>query len=477
MKSETSGVNGAVTAAISQKGIQSFCSSGLIDFVKGQIGKSSVPDEKYGNYDIGHDKNVWIKITGGEATLQDINLDSVSQGDNGTFTIVFKATIYIVYGTWHEEFDHIEYTQGTVIKNHEKHTFTNEFYFTVDPVDLTFDVQLTLKSGKLVIVVNSCSSKVKSVDIHLPGDSVLAGHCKSVQDKIDSKIKDSISKEDFATPIKDKIQPYFDEIPDSGKLTDNIVVKFPFEGMEFENNNSIEAGTTAQVVFKGTPYPEKFSFLPYPAVVTDKDIHFFVHNYEFNGLLWAFYQEGDLHERITKDMLPDPQELTTDYYSGIPGLDWIATDFPHRDMVVYVTALESPTVAINTTGAKVTYKVNCTLKVIDNSNEILLIEAIVDQVCDLTSLALVGSGGLQRVTFKFSLDTFTAKLEKSYKPIDPALFNLIWKMIIEPEYARQMEKVGETGVALPSMTLFSFCNTAFGLLTDYLSVKTNICAP
>ena len=474
-------IKGAVTVAISKKGITSFCTNGLIDMINKQIEEVKVPDEGVflegftsglGVYDLG------VNVNTGKLSINNLATSAVNQIPGGMFSISIKGDLKLAYKNWHESYYYYVYNSGNTIKHYCDRDL-NDFSLTIRDFKLEMTIQFSVADNNLKIEVIKCNSFIDpaKIDLIFPPQSFLQSRMKCVKDAVKQKVVEIVTKIDFGAMIKKIMDHLFEQIPNSGHLTDDIMYHFPVVGLQFNNNNSMEAGITGQVTYKGQSYPGELPMLPYPAVVEEKDMNFDIHEYEFNALLWSFYEAGDLHLRLTGDMTNDPKEFNTEYYHDIPGLEWMAEKYPNSPIVVYITALDSPTVSLVPESLSTVINVECDLKAIHDGEETSLIKLIVNQTDDLKNLKIVTGKDIQKVTFKFVLNKFDATIESSIEPVDPTFFKIMWKMIVEPYYANLMGKVGETGIPLPSMNIFSLGEPEIKLNNRYLSLSTNICKP
>jgi hypothetical protein len=138
-------------------------------------------------------------------------------------------------------------------------------------------------------------------------------------------------------------------IPNSGQLTPAITYEYHPQTLTFPDGG-LAFGSNGAVTFKrrdGTvvPYPGAAPPpLALPPVDPAKHINFYVHQYDFDALLWAFFEDGDLHLHVTKGMLIDGEPLETNTYEGTP-LHALWEKYPNRDMTMTIAALTAPTVA------------------------------------------------------------------------------------------------------------------------------------
>jgi hypothetical protein len=476
-------IKGAVTVAISKQGITNFCNNGLIDIIKDQVEGLNAPNKAFSQSGFISGLGVYdlcVSVSAGKLSINNLITSSAVQQPNGTFSITISADLSLAYNSWHESYSKIFVSPGTLdpIRQYFDQEFS-DFSIKIVGIKLELTIQFTVVANNLEIEVIKSTSTIdpNKIELNFPTRSFLQSRMSCVKKEVKKMVVELISKIDFGSLIKKVANNLFEQIPNSGHLTKDIIYQFPVVGLQFLNNNSMEAGITGMVTYKEEVYPAELPLLPYPNVEEKKDVNFDIHEYEFNALFWAFYKEGDLHMRLTGDMTNDPKEFNTDYYNDIMGLEWMAEKYPNCPIVAYITAIDSPLVSIIPGSLSSIINVDCELKAVQNGTEISLIKVIVNQKDDLTNLTIVTDKNIQKVKFKFTLDNFNATIESSIEPIDPAMFKLIWKMIVEPYYANKMGQVGETGVPLPSMEFFLLGDPEIKLNASYLSLSTNVCKP
>lgn len=142
--------------------------------------------------------------------------------------------------------------------------------------------------------------------------------------------------------MADAVNNLLKTIPNSGHLTANIIYQFPPTSLAFGKDGSIQAGISGAVFYNGETYSGTSVSVPLPPV-TEHDVHVYVNNYEFDALLWAFYENGTLALTVTPDMLPGV--LNTGYMPIKDALPKLYNFAPDADISLLISATQPPTVS------------------------------------------------------------------------------------------------------------------------------------
>ena len=129
--------------------------------------------------------------------------------------------------------------------------------------------------------------------------------------------------ESFTAAARASMVADLQTIANSGQLTPSITYEYHPRTMTFPDGGLV-FGANGAVTFKqknGTvlSYPGAVPApLALPAVDPAKHVNFYVHQYDFDALLWGFFMDGDLTMRVTRGMLVDGEPLETDTYQDTP---------------------------------------------------------------------------------------------------------------------------------------------------------------
>ena len=340
-----------LTAALSPQGIKNFVGEIITKLMAGSF---TAPDQP----DVVKDQGVplglcnmqvdSISLSGGSVTSMAATLQDVTQKSDGLFTVSLNASFDVAYAEWSES-GSITCPSGSPHSRPVKDPFDltlSGFSFTIDSIDLSFDVQIAQSGGSFTASVsNAAESGVDVGAVKLPPDSNL--HHPSlfgcINDRIDDAVKKAIAHVDFAKALQGELQTLLATIPNSGNIGHGIVYEFAPQTVTFPGDSGIVGGVNGQVVANGVTYPvAPPADIPLPAIVPTLDFVANVGTFELDALLWAFYQAGALQVTVTSGMVPNAQYLNTAFYESIlPALYDFAPDAP---MEVQVAAAQPPTV-------------------------------------------------------------------------------------------------------------------------------------
>ncbi|BBB92574.1 MAG TPA: hypothetical protein PKA28_03900 [Methylomusa anaerophila] len=546
---------GAITAAVSQKGMKYFFATIMADTIKNCLAGQTISHENIPNTGkiVGtYIENINIDMDNGATSNVSVasNDNAFIQSDSGKFTMSFLASFDVSFEKWHEKGRYCVPSNPPDVVSFDDDC-RDKFHFHVGNLEYKIDLSLSVSKGNFVIDVTKVTQgTIQESNIHIPDDSEIAGieGNSCVPGRFLSGINTHfVAGIDFANNIKNALNTNLATIPNSGHLTDKIVfffapdqIAFPKDG---DGNYYTQSSVSGQVTYNGAAYPGQIpSVPPQPDNVPGKHIHFNATDYVFNGLFWGFYNDGRIKLEVVKNMLADPQELNTSYYKDTyPAIFKFA---PNCDMVVDVAAIQAPTQQ-NQTAYEITDTTiqNLTSKVpadvlktltddmkggiyigIDNFNSDLntylgadnfklygslidiqsqtvasvvshsmsfdvyalmpdtggnvqktfMFEANVSQTDYLNQYVLGVQGNAQTVQFYFNLHDANATVVKSNVPGLQDDFNNFWLFVIRPEMAKTIQKMGDTGVALPFVKGFLFENATVNLFEGYTSIASDI---
>ncbi len=292
--------------------------------------------------------NFNISLSAGSLSNFSTALQSVTQNENGKFTLVMVASnVTVNYSSWKETYDYDETNDG----------YTSPTYpgsggpwpYTMGISTLTFTVPITFaqQASSYTLTVGQVTATSSGYSPNLPSGSVLSTTSNAcVQSGVDNATLQALDTIDFQTPLQNTLWNLVLTIPASGHLTPDIVFNFNKGDtpLAFPNDAGMSLGVTGNVNWQGNAYSDGTApSLGMPSMPTSNDVHFYAADYEFNELYWAFYKDGRLNTTITKNQLIDQDALTTDYYQGT-SLDPLYEAYPDDDMTVDVMPQSAPTV-------------------------------------------------------------------------------------------------------------------------------------
>ncbi len=403
---------------------------------------------------------------------------------DGEFSIDARLTGNLHFN-WHEE--HTYMPHGG--KSNDL-SFDSDFTITLNHVNLTITIKISLdESNNLTLTPKVTHAEVtdKDFDFTVPYQSGFTSNFSCVTKRIHREISDKIGSaiDGMATQIQAKLNDDVDQIPKSGKLTSNITYLFPGTpgGLLFSNDNGvigIQYRVLGKLQWKGTNAPGDIGSVPFPPVPTDgHDALFYVNNYSFNALFWAFYMQGDLHFSFNKANIPDGVVLNTNVYKDSP-LHAIYDKYPDHNMIIDLTLNAAPTIRLRRDEADITYNALVTFfiakKGSETEEEVELFSVDLVDVDALTNFSVTkNSNSLQLITFRASTSKeLSFKVIKSNIPkVDHETISMIWNFALQPVYADILNKAAQSGVPLPSTLGSFFTNYAIRFFPGYASVAVS----
>jgi len=471
-----SSTSSAVTVYISRHLIGEFVSTDFCSILQELLSQGQVPNQHIRNTGkvMGtYVDNYNLDASGGTISLVKILAPSWSQGKNGLFRFEFMTNFRVSYSSWHEWGEVAHLYLGDADDDPFDGTY-NDFYCDVIGASLSFDVQLS-QSGA-VLVKHSQDTSAAKTSAHMPQRSEVS-RAICVDNEIEECVSEFIVDFDFSTPLAQALQDLIRLRPDSVYLTadKHVVFEYPCTGMTFPNDDGIATAVTGRVKWQGQPYPADLPALDFPTA-TSRDLHMLISDYEFNALLWAYYNEGRFSFKVTKDMLPYPDDLTTDAYNNADDpLYALYLAYPHCDMVAYVKFLAPPTVTTGPDGAVTNYEMEVAIKVIQDEEEKPAFTLSVTEQDKLNNFDIaVGKDrnqqDIQVLKFDFVMQHADAELIESCIPDlvdDDTAFYLIWKEL-RSELAQNLKQIGEEGMPLPHIQNFVSADSA----SDTISLES-----
>ncbi len=296
-------------------------------------------------------ENITIRLTGGSFSGFAPQYQTLTQGDDGQFTISLVASGVTVGYSWNEQYDTI---LGFANMGHTNKTWP--YSMGIDSFAFTVPFTISQQAGSYTLTVGTITATPSGLHPNIPVNSVV-NHQEGlpcVPPTLDSATLKAIEAIDFSTATKGLLQDLFGTIPASGQLTPDIVFSFA-EGddkLTFGPNDSgIQVGATGTTTWNGQPFPgnEKPPSLQLPSIPTTAHAHLFAADYMFNELYWAFQKDGRLDMTLTKGTpgLPDPGILDTDYYERT-SLKPLWQKYPGTPMTIGLAAAAAPTVTFQT---------------------------------------------------------------------------------------------------------------------------------
>ena len=340
-------------------------------------------------------------------------------------------------------------------------------------------------SNNIAPNVASVTVNSKNFNFNLPSQTGLTSSIFGcVNDKVKSEISDKIGAmtDGIVSSVHTGLDSAFSVIPESGKLTSDITYLFPGTpgGLLFPNNSGVQYCVLGQVQWKGSTAPGDVGSVPFPPVPTDgHDALFYVNNYSFNALFWAFYQQGDLHFSFNKSNVHFEPMLNTNYYKGTP-LQSIYDKYPDRNMIIDLKLKAAPSVQLVANDADITYNALVTFYVAkagsETEKDAELFSVDLTEIDALETFSVSSNANfLQLITFHVNtVKELSLKVVNSNIPnVDPPTLNMIWKFMLHPVYADVLDKATQTGVPLPSSLDGVFTNYAIQIHPGYASAAVN----
>lgn len=344
----------SITVAISPSGLEYFARVFLVDGIIRATQNVNLPNNTINIGDVMIDSfksnSDWVRglviaLSNGFMSSFFPAFQSLTQGDNGQFTLTLLANNSQAKFNWHEKYDKQECNPGYCETTEHVDT---DFPYSIGFAQLTITVVFQFVFSNNDWQFNFISSNVvpSGVSPNIPSKSIVNQDAGCGTTQVSNATKTAVETIDFNTPITALLKPLFKSIASSGSLTPNIVFQFPIgpSGLTFPGGNGIAAGVTGEVTYQGTPYaganPPQLSLPPVPG---NHHLNYYASDYTFNGLMWAFFEEGDLVATASPGNIPDPGALNTSSYNNTP-LQALYNAYPARQMTANIKALAAPTV-------------------------------------------------------------------------------------------------------------------------------------
>jgi hypothetical protein len=350
----------AMTAAVSPSGLTAYVRHFVNTTYAAHLDGQAAPDDVF--FADRLTLSPWNFIQGYRAELRNgrisgaqTRFDSVTSQGGGNFTVVLTAAANVAYGIWHE--------MGLGVEGFRQEPFENRlanFTFSIANLQLTFKVAVASSGGQWSFTISAVSQSAFGVsNVSIPrGSRLLSGGedwlnslFGCVSNTVAERVRDHLRTEQFTTAAEEAMRADLLTIANSGQLTPGITyeyhphtMSFPDGGIAFGANGAVtfkdKGGTVA--AYPGTIPPP----LALPAVDPARHVNFYVHQYDFDALLWGFLRDGDLTMRVTRGMLVDGAPLETNTYRDSP-LHALYEKYPGHDLTMAITALTAPTVVFN----------------------------------------------------------------------------------------------------------------------------------
>lgn len=427
-----------------------------------------------------------LDISGGHLIPISISFNpNVSQSANGKFTAQGSITVNVQYSDWHE-------TDTTVVSGGFPSTtdfHSDQFIIKFTPLTLSMTIQVGLDgNNQLVATLTDSQTLQKNFKFSLPSQTAITSSLFSC---FNDAVKDQISKQvantadQFASVAGSSLNTVFKAIPNTAMLTENISFDFHGtpKGLVFPGDKGVQYRVLGQVKYKGTNAPGVIGTVPFPDVPTDHDGAFNANNYEFNALLWAFYQDGKLHANINKTNTTYQPALNTDYYNNSPA-QALYDAYPDRNLIIEINLTEAPTAILleDKPGegyARIQYTGTMTWWIAKTGSETEKdVKAFTLSLTDVDNLSEFSVGTnenyIQVVRCRVQeVMSYDVKLISSNIPGLRDEFGLIWKFAFQPQYAFTLNGAAQAGVALPSTLQEVFTNYQIDIHTGYVTVAVN----
>ncbi|MFT3765119.1 MAG: hypothetical protein QM820_06335 [Minicystis sp.] len=278
--------------------------------------------------------NIHIRVTDGTFSGLSVRADApCTQEPGGLFEMrCCTAGTFTAHYTWSETYDRQEtdfYMGNAIVGPTEPKTYGPVPYTPIiEGLTTTFTLALAFddRAGTYEIDVKSCVPVAGPVVPNIPPKSVIqheddicfTGHVSDATTKMFQSI-------DFEAALDQVVPSVLGSIPDSGRLTDDIVFDFGVGdlGITYPNDAGISVGVTGTVRCNGQEYvgppPAQLGLPPVP----DRQHHLrmYVSDYEINALHWAYFESGRLGTTVTPESLDQmgafSDALYTDFYTGL----------------------------------------------------------------------------------------------------------------------------------------------------------------
>jgi hypothetical protein len=347
-----------LTVAISPSGAQYFANLLLVPNIASALQGVTVPNNTIpipeiclasSRYSSTWADNISIALSGGSLSSFNPAFQNLSQGADGTFTLVISASNVVVHYNWNEQYDTKVCTAWCVKAGHTNNNYNYTIGIGSFQITAVFQFAYHSAANTWGLDLISTSSTTSSLSPNIPSNSIVNDEEYSgcFSRKVSDATQAAVSAIDFNSPINALLKPLFKSIPASGQLTSDIAFQFPIgpSGLAFPGNAGIATGVTGIASYQGAAYdganPPQ---LPVPAVPTDHHLNYYVSDYTINSLFWAFYSQGLLVALATPANIPDPAALNTANYNNTP-LQALYNAYPNVPMTAAISATAAPTVA------------------------------------------------------------------------------------------------------------------------------------
>ena len=348
-----------ITLAISPSGLNYFNSALLVEKISSALSQMTPPDSRIdvgdipihnGAYSSEKALGVIVNLSSGSMVNFTTKLVSMTQGDNGQFTLILETNAFLAKYKWNETYVDNQCMWFNCTKINKNNTYDYSVAFS----GMTITVLLKFKFADKAWGFDFISAKpsIKPGAPHIPPNSIVNqdefGGCYN--STVSDVTKKAVSTIDFGGEIDSLIKPLLKSIPASGNLTPDITFNFPIgpSGITFPGNQGLASGVTGVASYKGKVYPGiNPPQLSLPAVPKNYHLNYFASDYSFNSLIWAFFESGALVTAVNPSDLPDPGVLNTANYENTP-LQALFNKYPDLPMTADIKALVAPAVNFET---------------------------------------------------------------------------------------------------------------------------------
>ena len=453
--------------------------------------------------------NYYLHLSGGEMTSAKLSLTdlSTSPHEGYKYRLQLSLDLDVTYSTWHETYDTVENVCIGVHCYDKYHSHDDtfcDFQLSLRGAPLYFDVQIGSVDDRFLIQVSTVGDAPPitghEVSFTIPRKSALAD-AGCFQSRVNQQLRSAIASYKYADAVAKALNDKLQTIPNSGKLEQNITFEFSPVHVDSSSGAGVAASVNGLVKSGDTLWPgtddEQVPFPPNPPA-GGKGVEVNVHQNEFGGLLWAFYENGYLRDEfvISPDSIADSEKLTTNFYRYGP-LQILSESFPNMLISVAVKATQAPTVEITSEskalgGLSVSNVLDVTVALLQQNQEAsgngqtgtFLAEFALTQQDRIEHLAVTQS----KLTFEFHLDLSSVNLIKASDALKLYLlekyhetdfndaFGQLWQDTLSSAYAGYLAKIGTTGVPIPHIQELPMVLSAPDIIIEdkYVTVSADV---
>ena len=426
-----------------------------------------------------------LHLTGGKTTSVGLTMhDLVASSATGIkYRLSVLLSLGVLFDHWDENYQEIE--QVCILSKchdivHDRSASCGAFAIQLKNAELIFDVMLVNSASgfKLQLAPATPQPPITSdrVSFQIPAGSAL-GDMGCLQGRVNDALADAIAAHDYSKDVAKAVNDLIASIPDSGRIGDNIDFEFSPVHLDTSSGSGVEVSITGRVKSKGTYWPAGTNVQvtsPTNPPPDGKDLAVHLHQEEFGGLLWAFYENGYLQADFTiaAEDIPDSEKLSTNSYQYGP-LKILSQDFADMAIIVHVKAKAAPTAKIEKQTAQTlsatahpgvtavsVLEVGMDLTGEDaNETPVRFATFTLTQTDRLANLAITPTS--PRLTFDFHLDSSRVDLIYACEALQAYLkttypqssveeaFGLLWQNTLSGVYALYLAAIGKAGIPIP----------------------------